>query len=58
MGKRRRLERLSKTTKSLSRDGVNIKIFLNMYYTFNHIHRNLTSFLPRVLAVRFPHNVT
>ena len=31
--------------------------FSNIYCTFNHIYRNLTSLLPRVLAVRFPSNV-
>ena len=31
--------------------------FLNIYCTFNHIYRNLTSLLPRVLVVRFPYHV-
>jgi len=29
---------------------------LNIYCTLNHIHRNLTSLLPRVLVVRFPYH--
>ena len=30
-------------------------IFVNIYCTFNRIHLNLTSLLPRVLVVRFPY---